>query len=99
MFKKGHRSGWIHRTSKIIYTYSNALDCLKFKSFRRNRLWSLLSEERSIRFEVQNKALQLNKERSDQPKAKSDEENKNVEIYTEIDTSPITSPENIRQTR
>ena len=67
----------------------------------RNRLWSLLSEERSIRFEVQNKALQVNNERNEQAKAvKSDEEKgRHSEIFTEIDTSPITSPENIRRTR
>ena len=60
-----------------------------------------MSEERSIRFEVQNKALQLNNERYEQSKTvKSDEvKSKQSEIFTEIDTSPITNPENIRQTR
>ena len=60
-----------------------------------------MSEERSIRFEVQNKALQLNNERHEQSKTvKSDEvKGKQSEIFAEIDTSPITNPENIRQTR
>lgn len=61
----------------------------------------MLSEERSIRFEVQNKALQLNNERHEHSKTvKPDEEKgRHSEIFTEIDTSPITNPENIRQTR
>lgn len=66
----------------------------------RSRLWDLLSQERSIRFEVQNivSAEQFEKTTADDHIKEEDKE-KNINTYADVDCSPITSPENMKQTR